>query len=308
MANVVCKECKESFGDDAHLHKHLRKHGFDMAIYYRRFFPRYDKLTGDLIRFVHKEQYFTDEFNSPDNFRTWLTKQPLPIAQDYCRNLLFERKEKKNLVYSPTQVELRSLTGPSMVFLTKIFPNYYETCEELGFKNKYKLVDKIPNNDIPYFVQIDTREQRLLPFEGASVAKLEYGDYKLHDGKEFAIYFERKALGDFVGTLSSGYERFTREIGRAVKDNNHLIIIVEQPLTDALNFNKLQKKSFTTRTTPQYIFHNVRALIQKFPTIQFVFVHGRPCAMKVMKRIYQMGELYKELDLQWLYDRNLFNT
>jgi hypothetical protein len=305
---VKCLECGDPFGDEKHLHKHLRKHGFDMAIYYHKFFPRYDKLTGDLIRFVHKEQYFADEFNSPDNFRAWLTSQPLDIARDYCRGLLYERKEKKSLVYSPSQVELRSLGGPSMIFLTKIFPNYYEVCAELGYKNKYKLTTQIPNKDIPYFVQIDTREQRLLAFEGATVEKLNYGDYKLHDNKNYAVYFERKSLGDFVGTLSVGYERFTREIERAVADNNHLIIVVESPLIDALNFNKLEKKSFTTKTTPQYIFHNVRALIQKFENAQFLFVHGRHTAMKVMKRIYQMGDSYKEVDLQWCYDTNLFNT
>jgi ERCC4-type nuclease len=195
-----------------------------------------------------------------------------------------------------------------MIFLTKIFPDYYQLCADLGFKNKYKLIDKLPNNDTPYFVQIDTREQRLLAFEGATVEKLNFGDYKLHDSKEYAVYFERKSLNDFVGTMSSGYERFTREIGRAEKFNSHLIIIVENPIVEALNFNRLEKKSFTTRTTPQYIFHNVREIIQKNPHVQFLFVHGRNTAMKVMKRIYQMGDIYKECDLQWLYDTNKFNT
>lgn len=305
---VNCLECNAEFADDAHLHKHLRKHGFDMTIYYRKFFPRHDRLTGDLIRFVHKEQYLSAEFNSPENFKKWLTSQPVDAARDYCRNMLFERKEKKGLLYTPSQVELRSLGGPSMHFLSKIF-NYYQVCAELGFTNKYQLLDKIPNNDTPYFIQIDTRERNPLPFVGATFEKLDYGDYKIYNNEQkFAVYFERKALGDFVGTLSTGYARFKRELERAAADKNYLIIVVESQFNDAMNFNKLDKKSFTTKTTPAYIFHNVRSLIQEFPNISFLFVHGRDVARKVMVRIFQMGEVYKKCDHQWLYDTNRFNS
>ena len=65
-------------------------------------------------------------------------------------------------------------------------------------------------------VVIDTREQRPWAFPPdqvvASVGTLRTGDYALAGDAKFAI--ERKSLNDFLGTISSGWERFLRELGR----------------------------------------------------------------------------------------------
>lgn len=65
-------------------------------------------------------------------------------------------------------------------------------------------------------IVIDTREQRpwAFPIEGVttSIGMLKAGDYALKGDREFAI--ERKSLDDFLGTISSGWERFLRELGR----------------------------------------------------------------------------------------------
>lgn len=65
-------------------------------------------------------------------------------------------------------------------------------------------------------ITIDTREQTPwhFPEEFASVTvgTLPTGDYALRGDGGFAI--ERKSLDDFVGTISSGWERFQREIER----------------------------------------------------------------------------------------------
>jgi len=66
-------------------------------------------------------------------------------------------------------------------------------------------------------ITIDTREQMPWSFPPhlASVQRgtLKSGDYALDgDGKNFAI--ERKSLNDLVGTLSTGWERFERELVR----------------------------------------------------------------------------------------------
>lgn len=92
---------------------------------------------------------------------------------------------------------------------------------------------------------IDTREQHFLPFkEGGEISevirtKLPYGDYfggwEDKAGKFvdfFPIAFERKSLGDLYGTLTSGMERFRRELARAKEDGFKLIIIVEGCLTE----------------------------------------------------------------------------
>lgn len=63
---------------------------------------------------------------------------------------------------------------------------------------------------------VDTREQAPWSFEDAyatvTVGTLRTGDYALAGDTAFAI--ERKSLDDFLGTISTGYERFLREIGR----------------------------------------------------------------------------------------------
>jgi len=63
---------------------------------------------------------------------------------------------------------------------------------------------------------IDTREQRpwSFPLEMAATKRgtLSAGDYALEGDPLFAI--ERKSLDDFVGTISTGWDRFCRELDR----------------------------------------------------------------------------------------------
>jgi ERCC4-type nuclease len=65
-------------------------------------------------------------------------------------------------------------------------------------------------------VVIDTREKRPWSFPDeyveTRIGKLNAGDYALDGDNAFAI--ERKSLDDFLGTISTGWERFLREIGR----------------------------------------------------------------------------------------------
>lgn len=69
---------------------------------------------------------------------------------------------------------------------------------------------------MPLRVVIDTREQRPWSFPAglveATIGTLRTGDYALAGDDAFAI--ERKSLDDFLGTVSTGWERFLREIGR----------------------------------------------------------------------------------------------
>lgn len=63
---------------------------------------------------------------------------------------------------------------------------------------------------------IDTREQTPWAFDPAAVdatiGTLSTGDYALEGDGAFGI--ERKSLEDFLGTISSGWERFERELER----------------------------------------------------------------------------------------------
>lgn len=75
-----------------------------------------------------------------------------------------------------------------------------------------------PGNDLPPLTIVcDTREQCPWSFEGYAVevirAGLKSGDYSLA-GFEDRIALERKSLADLVGSLSTGRERFEREMDR----------------------------------------------------------------------------------------------
>ena len=65
-------------------------------------------------------------------------------------------------------------------------------------------------------IVIDTREQTPWAFDpGRAVAHygtLRTGDYALEGDDSFAI--ERKSMDDFLGTISTGWERFRRELDR----------------------------------------------------------------------------------------------
>ena len=81
---------------------------------------------------------------------------------------------------------------------------------------------------------IDTREQQPLDFERYSSrfehilrASLKEGDYSVFmPGDRRKIAFERKSLGDLVGTIIRGRDRFKRELER-LKPYDYSAIIIE---------------------------------------------------------------------------------
>lgn len=91
-------------------------------------------------------------------------------------------------------------------------------------------------------ITVDSREQRPLDFEvGGSVSRvivdgLPFGDYwcSYENGKEMPIAYERKSISDLYGTLTSGMERFKRELVRASENKFKLILAIEGTLSEVL--------------------------------------------------------------------------
>ena len=305
---IKCKVCGKEFESEGSLHKHLKVHKLRMAAYYQKYYPRHDKYDNKIIKFKSKKYYFETDFNSRRNLKLWLTKQPENIAKSYCKDKFLKRIEEKNIGYAPSEVELRSLMFPPITYLNKLFGNYYNFCEELGLKNKYKIfpkhiyADNAPSKDKKIF--IDTREQKPLKFDlPIEIKTLNFGDYAYsHEENSCNTYIERKSISDFVGTLSGGYERFEKEIIRSVENDAYLIILVEDSLDNCKSFNYLPHVSKKIRATPEFVFHNVRELIQKYPTIQFLFVNGRKEASRIIQRIFSCKCFHKKVDLQLAYD------
>ena len=238
----------------------------------------------------------------------WLDKLPEKEAKDYLKKILTERKEKKGLVYSPCQVELRSLACPSIISFEKKFNDYYDLCKSLGFKNKYQKIQNITTGsfDKDCKVYIDSREQLPLKFNLPTEVKgLKFGDYALSEKSLTCnCYIERKSLADFISTISVlNYDRFCREIERAAENDANLIIVIDDTLTNALSFPFLPYISKKIRVTPEFIFHKVRGMIQKYDHIQFLFVKGRKESVRVIEKIFFSKCIYKKIDLQLSYDK-----
>ena len=314
---VECSVCQKEFEGDKNLHLHIKAHKLSIGDYYHTQFPRHDLHTKELIKFKNKEQYFSADFNNKRNLKSWLKEASMEKAKKYCKGLLTKRKREKNLEYTPTEVELRTLLVPPIHYYQIIFGDYYKLCEEIGFKNKLSQVPakKIEGLkfkeefDEDHVIYIDSREQNPLQIKDfpTEVKGLKFGDYCLNDRKKTGnCYVERKSVPDLIGTMSSGLERFEKEIERAAEENAYLVILVERKLEECLAFNRLPyvyKKN--TRVTPDFIFHNVRNLLQKFPHIQFLFVNGRKECVRIVRKLLLTKILRVKFDLQLAYDLKL---
>jgi hypothetical protein len=306
--SVICKIDGKEFKDEKSLHLALRGYGLNKEKYYHKYYPKKDLLTGETINFKTKEQYFNSDFNDKNNMKKWLKDQPIEKAQEYCTSLLVKRKEEKKIIYSPSQVELRTIMSPSVIFYNKIFNDYYDVCSSVGLTNKFihpeNITDqfklKLTTRDTVY---VDTREQNWLKFNTPfEIQTLPYGDYTCSNDN-CGCYIERKSLSDFVSTLSSGnLNRFKNEIEKAKNDNAYIVVVIEEKLQNALSFQYLPHISKKIKATPEFIFHNVRSLIQDYNNLQFLFVDGREEMKRVIESVFASKCFYKKIDLQLAYD------
>jgi hypothetical protein len=309
--SVICKVDGKEFKDEKSLHFALRGYGLNKEKYYHTYYPKKDLLTGETINFKTKDQYLNSDFNDKNNMKKWLKEQSLDKAQEYCKNLLIKRKKDKNLIYSPTQIELRTIMSPSIIFYNKIFNDYYDICSSIGLENKFihpnnitsQFQNKLTTKDTIY---VDTREQSWLKFDiPFEIKTLSFGDYSCSN-ENCNCYIERKSLSDFISTLSvKNFDRFKNEIEKAQKNNSYLIVIVEEKLASALSFQYLPHISKKIKATPEYIFHNVRSLIQEYSNLQFLFVDGRNEMKRAIESIFASKCFYNKIDLQLAYDMKL---
>ena len=309
----ICKICNETVGY-SEMPKHLKYHGFSSTQYYQKNYPRFDLLTGKIILFKNRDTYFTNDFNSRENMKTWLLTKSKEEQQEYCKKILLRRKDQKGLILTPCQTELRTAMLPAVSFLDKIFDNkYYEVAESLGFKNRFqKLNEKIISKPLTGCeIIVDTREQRPLSFNYPTKSqKLEFGDYGLScggDNPSNECYVERKGVGDFWGTMSQGYERFQREILRAKNVGAYLVVLVEGSMEDTGEGRggKYLLKSYS-RVNADFLFHRMRELTQKNDMLQFLFVKNREEASEKIETILGSDGAPRKYDLQLALDTGKF--
>ena len=306
-----------SFNSLEELCSHLKKFRIKQSDFFQEYYTHKDLLTGDLIEFKNPEQYLNSDFSNKNNLKKWLKLNP-DEGKKWAIDWLVKRKEKKNLIYAPTQIELKSLTCPSIHYYEKI-GGYNNICKSLGLKIRFDGELKFNKIDPNIILIQDSREQLPFLFEcngqfpcHIKIEKIEVGDYALEQKYDKKIYIDRKNLNDFVGSLSSkqkkdeskakyGLDRFIAEIERAKQNNSYLILLVESDINSALSFNFLPQLRWT-RTNPNHIFKNVRDLLNKYDNFQILFVDGKRKAAETLIKIFEAGESIKNVDLQYQHE------
>lgn len=102
---------------------------------------------------------------------------------------------------------------------------------------------------------VDSREQDPLDFkaDGKVVSEVTYdglpfGDYWTfyESGEPMPIAWERKNISDLFGTLTSGMERFKREIARATENKFKLVIVIEGSISEVIAGTKYSSVAGST--------------------------------------------------------------
>lgn len=329
VAPYVCQFDQTTHADLESLHAHIRRFKVSRERYYHQYYPRRDPITGTLIPFKDFEQYFSQEFESKITLRKWVKHNPKD-GYAWSKQWLARRKAEKDLVYAPSQSELKTLCCPSMSYYDaagKDEGGYYGITRALGYADRYRTIDSIDEKPLPPDAQIicDTREQDPVRLACASIrGTVSVGDYAIATPHDTNIRVERKSLADFCGTLSarkverkggrkgdgatedSAFQRFDRELARAQDAGLYVVMMVEDTIDHAQVFNKLPQTRWI-KASPQYILHNLRALLTKYPlSFQALFVEGRIEMARVIPRVLQLGlDTVKSVDLQYAYERKL---
>jgi|SRR5882724_11060964 len=300
---IVCQLCNEPFDTIPVFHKHLKSHKTAQTVYYQKYFPRFDKYDNSIIRYKNYDYYFSSDFNSKSNFKKWFIAAPVEQRKLYVVDFLSKRKEKKGLTFFPSQIELKTLMMPGIKYINGNLGGYESLCKELGLKPRFSqdYLDSTKFKDVSKkIIFTDSREQDPLDFDNTTrVEGMSFGDYRMAGSQ---IYIERKNLGDAWGTLSGGFARFEREIVRAKEAGAYLVILIESSFETLEQFPLQRKVCGKIRLPVEFIYHNIRDLMQKYDHIQFLFARDRNEASRIIQKIFSADEQVRKVDLQYLLD------
>lgn len=142
-------------------------------------------------------------------------------------------------------------------------------------------------------VVIDTREQTPWAFPPdlaeTSRGTLPQGDYALEGDPAFAI--ERKSLDDFAGTVSSGWERFKRELRRMDNAGFPAKVIIVEGDMDAFFFSPdgTPPTHGHAALTPQFLAKRIAQLTYDF-RCAVLFAGSAPLAAGLAVQILRRRE------------------
>jgi ERCC4 domain len=303
---IDCKICGKEFGKSGGLHGHLKKsHSMPQKDYYYYWFPRLDLGDGSMIEYKNYEQYFSSSFNSRLTLADWCQEEKNNAdVKEYIKDVLKKKKDSGYKFY-PSQSEIKSMMLPSYNYIFKIFGNaekFFNETKHIGLEQKFDYSFDIFNLDLSEMsIIVDSREQ--LPLFSSSevkVTKLPVGDYCCVGAMYSGVYIERKSLMDLAGTLTSGIERFEREIEKAATLGLYLIVVCDESHRSCVEYSP--SNSYAKKVTGAHLMHSIRHLGQKYDNIQFVFCVNRIASRELINTIFRLGEKAKTLDIEFLKD------
>lgn len=153
-------------------------------------------------------------------------------------------------------------------------------------------------------ITIDTREQTPWSFDSTlakvSIGTLRTGDYAVTGDTGFAI--ERKSLDDFLGTISTGWHRFQREVYRARERGFNLPVLVEGRLEhclfhlDAVADAIVPPAHDHLKLTPQFVLKRIGELAQMGASVMFCECAEYAVAVAYAMLVERNNVLHKDDD------------
>ena len=299
---ITCLIDQTTHENEESLHLHLKKFKIKQSDYYEEYVPRHDLLTGEKIPYKSFDQYFSSHFCNKGNMKEWFKQNP-EKSSALAVVMLEERNKKKKWSFAPTEIELISAGLPSIGYYDKHF-DYNSLCKNLELKTRHDYrIENIAFHDKTLSIIMDTREDKPFHFKKHQITErgLKFGDYAL-EGEENKVVVERKSLMDFIGSFVKDFARVEREFQRAKEAGAYLIVVCEEDLNTALNFNYIPFVKKFTKMKPEVVFHNVRNLLQRYDC-QFVFCKGKRVAADIVEKIFLYDGDIRRLDLQYYIDR-----
>jgi hypothetical protein len=308
--DFTCKEnnCSYSCSDKDEFIKHVKnQHGLKIDQYLKFNLNKRDLLTKEVIPFKSFEQYLLTDFVNKKNMLAWLKAEKDGLAKEFLLNKIIAHSELKCVGNFPSSSEMRTVSYlPSIKTYQFFFEDLNTFIDSTGLNRRYTYNKNELNLNFIYKknITIDTREQKPIKLTNYDIVneKLEFGDYSC-DG---ILAVERKSLSDLVSTLSSGFDRFNREIERAKSANGYIVVVAECDINKFLSFSYSRTGKFAKAST-DFIFHRFRELCKSFPdNVQFCFSGGRKESSDLIPKILSLDkEIVKNLDFQYLIEHKL---
>lgn len=279
-------------------------HHLSQKEYYHNYYPRFNLLTGEKLKFKSKEQYFLQDFDSRAELQSWIKKHNEIEIFDYICDFLKRRKTIKGLQNFPCHFESKTLIFPSVLFLIKKFGMNFiiKVAQKTELNLKYDYLAPLSFNQAKNSFYCDTREQSPIKFDNYEIIKLDEGDYCAKNNPN-NIFVDKKDFNDATSTLSKGFERFKKEIERAKLKNKYLIMMIEAEFNDFVGIQ--YKKWNHSQATPEFLFHRCRELLN-YDNFQIVFVKNRQNSKVFIEKLFQLQNDIKNIDLFYRIENGEF--